>query len=89
MRGAESRTEAPIQVMHSGHADRQTAQRVMQELWASNMPGLRRIAIEVRRETVILRGEVGSFHERQTAIARTAQVSGVSRVVDMLRVRAE
>jgi osmotically-inducible protein OsmY len=89
MRGAECRKEAAVQVMHSGHLDQQTAQRVMHDLWASNMPGLRRIVIEVRRETVILRGEVGSFHERQTAIARTAQVSGVSRVVDMLRVRTK
>ena len=65
----------------------EVGRRVMEGLWASNLPGLRRVAIDVHHDTVTLRGEVASYYERQMAIARTAGVSGVSRVVDMLVVR--
>src|SRR5271166_5507998 len=43
MRWAECSNEAAVQVLHSGHLNQQTAQRVMHDLWASNMPALRRI----------------------------------------------
>jgi osmotically-inducible protein OsmY len=80
---------APTRNSHHDLTDRRMGEQVIQALWGSNMPGLRRIAIEVRRGTVTLRGEVASFYERQTAVARTVSIKGVSRVVDMLRVRGQ
>jgi osmotically-inducible protein OsmY len=63
--------------------------RVLDNLRTSNYPGLRRIKVEVHGNTVTLRGQLGSYHERQVAIARVVGVRGVSRVVDRLSLPPE
>ncbi len=71
----------------SKHREHGLSRRVTERLWSSNLPGLRRVWVEVRRDTVVLHGKLKSFHERQVAVARAAEVSGVARVIDVLEVR--
>jgi osmotically-inducible protein OsmY len=76
------RVEKPIS------REQELSRRVTECLWSSNLPALRRVSVEVRRNTVILRGKVGSFYDRQIAVARAATVAGVARVVDVLEVKS-
>lgn len=55
-------------------------------LSAANMPGLRRIRIDVSGDTVILSGRVRTFYERQTAVERSQRVAGVIQVDDQIEV---
>ena len=73
----------------NSHARRQTslARQVTDSLWSASLPALRRISVEVRKETVVLRGEVQTFYERQIAVGRVAGVKGIRRLVDALSVR--
>ena len=89
MRGGICEVSTTFPVTQQIPDSQQASRLVLESLWASNMPGLRRVAIEVRRDTVTLRGEVVSFYERQTAVARAGQVAGIARVVDMLTVREQ
>lgn len=57
---------------------------VLDNLRSTNFPGLRRVKIEVHGNTVTLRGQLSSFHERQIAISTANRVQGVNRVVDRL-----
>lgn len=61
--------------------------RIVDSLYSSNMPGLRRILIEIHNDVVTLRGQLSSFYERQMAVTRVEQTAGVGQVVDRLDVR--
>jgi osmotically-inducible protein OsmY len=61
--------------------------RIAARLSASNFHQLRTLEIDVERDTVTLRGEVNSFHERQVAVNAAIGVEGVGRVVDRMNVR--
>ncbi|HEY2895333.1 MAG TPA: BON domain-containing protein, partial [Pirellulales bacterium] len=61
---------------------------VLDNLWSSNFPALRRVKIEVHGNTVTLHGHLNSFHERQIAISTANRVQGVNRVVDRLSLPA-
>jgi osmotically-inducible protein OsmY len=60
--------------------------RVRSFLSERHFPALRQVEVEVRGETVILKGRVSTFHERQLAIAFCQRVAGVYDVVDCLTV---
>ena len=62
-------------------------QRVRLFLEASNLPGLRHIQVEVQDDTVILRGQVRTFYEKQLASRLSRRVAGVIHVVDSIEVR--
>jgi hypothetical protein len=55
---------------------------------ASHFPSLRYVDISVDRDTVMLRGVVKSFYEKQMAAQFAARVAGVIRVVDRIHVQS-
>ena len=71
----------------SQRCEHDLSRRVTEHLWSSNLPGLRRLWVEARRDAIVLHGTLGSYYERQVAVARAAAVRGVARVVDRLEVR--
>jgi len=60
--------------------------RVRTVLAGLHVPSFRHINIETAGDAVILTGRVGSFHERQLAIACCKRVAGVRQVDDRLQV---
>ena len=49
-------------------------------------PALRDVCVEVHGDTVVLTGQVPTFHERQLAVASCRRVAGVLAVADRLSV---
>jgi len=73
------------------HLDADSAvlhQRVRLFLDGSHIPTLRRVAVEINGDAVLLRGTVRSYHEKQIAIQFASRVAGVRRVIDMIEVPA-
>jgi osmotically-inducible protein OsmY len=66
----------------SAAANDELLQRVRLFLIGSNLPGLRHIAVEADGDTVILRGSVRTFYEKQLAVRLSRRVAGVIQVVD-------
>jgi osmotically-inducible protein OsmY len=60
--------------------------RVRLFLETLHLPALRRVRVEVENGVVIIEGRVGSFHERQLALACVRRVAGVRQIVDNIRV---
>ena len=52
------------------------------------MPALRRILVEVQNGTVVLKGRVQSFYERQLCLSCCQRVAGVVRLIDQIEVAA-
>ena len=52
----------------------------------ANIPGLRRIRVDVDGDTVILFGRVRTFYERQVAVERSRRVAGVIQIEDQIEV---
>jgi osmotically-inducible protein OsmY len=53
-----------------------------------NIPGLRRIGVEVSKGIVTLHGRVRTFYEKQQALHCCQGVAGVTQVVDAMTVDA-
>lgn len=64
------------------------ARRVKNFLAGRNLPGLRRLEIEVDGNSVVLRGTVRTFYEKQLAVHCCQRVAGVINVVDGIEVAA-
>ena len=60
------------------------ASRVKTFLAAQHFPALAKIEIEADGDSIRLGGRVGSFYERQLAIACCKRVAGVRKIVDCL-----
>jgi len=60
--------------------------RVQLFLESYNIPGLRHLTVEVDGDTVLLRGRVGTFYEKQLAGKCSRRVAGVIHVVDLIEV---
>ena len=60
--------------------------RITNVLWQRGVASLRRLDIEVANGTVILRGTVRSFYERQLCLVCTQHVPGVFNLVDEIKV---
>ena len=67
--------------------DDDLAQRVRLFLASSNIPALRHLSVEVEKDTVLLRGQVQTYYEKQLAVEFSRRVAGVIRVVDWIEVR--
>ncbi len=64
--------------------DEDLRRRVRLFLIGSNLPGLRHIEPEVHGDTVILKGSVRTFYEKQLAVRLSRRVAGVIHIVDSI-----
>ena len=80
-----SLTVEPAQLPSS---DQQLEQRVRLFLSGSNIPALRRLKVSVEGDTVMLAGQVNTYHEKQLAAEFTRRVAGVIHVIDLVEVRS-
>ena len=62
------------------------ARRVQNFLAGRNQPGLRRLSINVDGSSVVLRGVVRTYYEKQLAVHCCQRVAGVISVVDGIEV---
>ena len=61
--------------------------RVTNYLHSKQMRSLRDVTVDADNGTVVLRGEVGSFYEKQLCLNCTRRVAGVVELVDEILVR--
>ena len=66
--------------------DLDLARRVENYLHSKQMRSLRGVDVEANRGRVVLRGDVGSFYEKQLCLNCTRRVAGVIDLVDEIRV---
>ena len=66
--------------------DLELARRVENYLHSKQMRSLRSVAVEADQGRVLLRGDVGSFYEKQLCLSCTKRVAGVIDLVDEIRV---
>ena len=69
--------------------DRDLERRVANYLLGYKMPALRRIDVEANNGTVILRGRVSTFYQKQLCIHCARRVAGVVRLIDEVGVIAD
>lgn len=67
--------------------DLELQRRVTSYLHSKRMRSLNHIDVEASRGTVVLRGEVGSFYEKQLCLNCTRRVAGVVDLIDEILVR--
>jgi osmotically-inducible protein OsmY len=70
----------------SESADRDLERRVKGFLYGKHMPGLRNLQVEAHNGTVVLRGQVGSFYEKQLGHQCCRRVAGVQKLIDSVDV---
>ena len=78
----------PVVAQGCESADRDLERRVKGFLYAKHMPGLRALQVEARNGTVVLRGQVGSFYEKQLGHHCCRRVAGVQKLIDSIDVVA-
>ncbi len=79
---AEPTTFAP-----ESEQDLDLARRVENFLHSKQMRSLRQVDVAAERGTVVLRGDVASFYEKQLCLSCTRRVAGVINLVDEIQVR--
>lgn len=62
------------------------ASQISTQLAGTKRANLRRLAVDVREGAVTLRGQVGSYYEKQMAIEACRLQADVSRLVDAMEV---
>jgi osmotically-inducible protein OsmY len=67
-------------------ADLDLARRVTTYLLSKQQRSLRSVEVQAHGGTVVLRGEVGSFYEKQLCLNCTRRVAGVASLVDEIQV---
>ena len=67
-------------------ADRDLERRVVNYLAGRHMPALRHLNVEASGGTVVLRGRVHSFYEKQLCHHCSNRVAGVRQVIDAIEV---
>jgi osmotically-inducible protein OsmY len=67
-------------------ADYVLADRITTQLAETHRANLRRLSVNVRAGEVTLRGNVGSFYERQVAIQACRERPGIDRLIDAVEV---
>jgi osmotically-inducible protein OsmY len=83
-----------IAKFHPGHRlpnayDQDLKRRVVNYLVGHKMPALRHVDVEADRGTVVLRGRVYSFFQKQLCLNCCRRVAGVIKLVDKLDVVTE
>jgi hypothetical protein len=66
--------------------DRELERRVKNFLAQRSIPGLRRLTVEVDGHSVLLRGHVRTYYEKQLAVNCCQRVAGVLNVIDWIEV---
>ena len=66
--------------------DRDLERRIVNYLYARQVPALRTISVQADNGTVTLRGEVFSFYQKQLCISCSRRVAGVLGLVDEIEV---
>jgi osmotically-inducible protein OsmY len=84
--GSQYQEESMQQVVANRESDRDLERRVKGFLYAKHMPGLRNLQVEASNGTVILRGQVGSFYEKQLGHQCCRRVAGVQKLIDSIDV---
>ena len=69
-------------------ADRTLARQILSHLAETNRASLRRLSVDARGGAVTLRGNVGSFHEKQIAIQTCRLMAGIDHLIDAVEVAA-
>lgn len=70
----------------SARHDRDLESRVANYLLGYKMPALRELDVEADNGTVIVRGRVQSFYQKQLCINCSRRVAGVIRLIDEVEV---
>ncbi|MBL8826861.1 MAG: BON domain-containing protein [Planctomycetaceae bacterium] len=70
----------------TAQSDRDLERRVVNFLHGRHVPGLRHLHVEANSGTVVLRGRVNSFYEKQLCHHAIRRVAGVVNVVDEVTV---
>jgi osmotically-inducible protein OsmY len=70
----------------SATRDGDLQRRVVNYLLGHRMPALRRIEVEADNGTVVVRGQVRSFYQKQLCIHCARRVAGVVRLIDRVHV---
>lgn len=68
------------------HDDLDLVRRVQIFLHSKQVRSLRGVSVEADRGTVVLRGEVNSFYEKQLCISCAKRVAGVLELIDEIQV---
>ncbi len=68
------------------NTDKDLERRVSQYLLDRRMPGLRHLSVEAHGGTVVLRGRVRTFYEKQLCGSICRRVAGVIRLEDLVAV---
>ena len=71
---------------YSDVQDRELERRVANYLLGYKMPALRRIEVESDNGTVMIRGRVSSFYQKQLCINCCRRVAGVVQLIDEVTV---
>ena len=74
------------QIISTDHGDEELARRVENFLHSKQVRSLKGVAVNAQRGRVVLRGEVGSFYEKQLCLSCTRRVAGVHDLVDEIDV---
>lgn len=75
--------------VYSPETDRDLERRVIQFLLSKHRPGLRQLEVSAQQGTVVVRGTVRSFYEKQMCHDICRRVAGVIRLVDEIEVGAD
>ena len=71
---------------HVTEQNGELAARVRRALAVQHYPSLRSLDVAAGDGAIALAGEVGTFHERQLALALCSRVPGVARIIDRMTV---
>ena len=74
------------QFAESNENNIELARRVERYLHSKQIRSLRSVSVEAERGRVVLRGDVGSFYEKQLCLNCTRRVAGVLDLVDEIQV---
>ena len=81
-----SRLALDLDAANAYSHDRDLERRVRNYLYGHRMPALKRIDVEADNGTVVLRGRVYSFFQKQLCIHCCRRVAGVIELIDELEV---
>lgn len=87
-KNSPTETQRPAETGRTSHfaTDSELKRRVQLFLAGRNMPGLRRVDVDVTGDTVVLKGRVRTFYEKQLAAHCCRRVAGVIKVIDAMDV---
>jgi osmotically-inducible protein OsmY len=70
----------------TNEADMGIRRRVLDYVASLQIPSLRQVRVVVENGTLLLRGEVHSFYQKQLLLSCQSRIPGVTKLVDEVRV---